>query len=192
MNTAEQLKDHFNYADYCQWLDNERWELINGISYAMNTPLRIHQEILFELGGQVGNYLQGKSCKGYMAPFDVCLPQQNEADDQIDTVVQPDLLVVCDHSKLDKKGCRGAPDWIVGVLSPSTAIKDMSTKRMLYQQHGVREYWIIHPSEQWVMIYCLNSDGEYELPSVIALEGNISVSIFKDLQIDWDFLEHVI
>ncbi len=103
MTTAEQLKDHFYYADYCNWSESERWELIEGIAYAMNAPLRIHQEIVGELGGQIRNYLQGKSCKWYVAPFDVRLPQQDEADDQIDTVVQPDLLVVFDLSKLDKK-----------------------------------------------------------------------------------------
>lgn len=189
MNTAEQLKDHFYYADYCQWPKDERWELIDGTAHAMNAPLRIHQEIAFELGRQVGNYLQGKSCKGYVAPFDVRLPQQDEADDQIDTVVQPDLLVVCDQSKLDRKGCRGAPDWIVEILSPSTAVKDMGLKRLLYQQHGVREYWIIHPTEQWVMIYCLNEKGVYDLPSVLSLEENISVSIFEDLVIEWEFLK---
>ncbi len=189
MNTAEQLQERFNYANYSQWSEDERWELIDGEPYAMNAPLRIHQEIIFDLGRQVGNYLQGKPCKGYVAPFDVRLPESNESDDQIETVVQPDLLVVCDQSKLDDKGCRGAPDWIVEVLSPSTAVKDMETKRLLYQQHGVRECWIIHPTEQWVMIYCLNLQGEYELPRIIALEETIAVSIFEDLQIDWEFLQ---
>jgi len=156
MSTAEKLQQRYTYADYAQWSDDNRWELINGEVYAMTATLRLHQDIVFELAGQVRNYLQGKPCKGYVAPFDVRLPRQDEVDDKVETVVQPDLSVICDQSKLDKLGCRGIPDWIVEVLSPSTMLKDMNTKRSLYEQHELKEYWLVHPEDRWLMVYTLD------------------------------------
>jgi Uma2 family endonuclease len=190
MNAARQFKsqDVFTYGHYCQWPEDERWELIHGQAYAMSAPSRIHQDFVFELGRQIGNYLQGKPCKGYVAPFDVRLPRGNEADDDIDTVVQPDISVICDNAKLDDKGCRGAPDWIIEILSPSTALKDMDNKRELYQAYGVREYWLIHPTEKWGMIHLLNSQGTYNPPRMFALEQSTQVCIFPDLDISWDTL----
>jgi len=176
------------YGDYCQWSDEQRWEIINGVAYAMPTPNRLHQEFVFNLSGQLCSYLRNKPCKGYPAPFDVRLPKSNEADDQIDTVVQPDLLVVCDTSKLDDKGCRGAPDWIIEVLSPSTALKDMDIKRRLYEAHGVKEYWLIHPSESWIMVYLLNDQGQFGQSNMYSMEQALSPSLFPDLQIDWSFM----
>lgn len=191
MSTAEKLEQRYTYADYARWSENESWELIDGIAYAMAAPSRLHQEIVFELGRQVGNYLQGKSCRGYVAPFDVRLPRQNEADDRVDTVVQPDLTVICDRSKLDDKGCRGAPDWIVEVLSPATTLKDMHTKTRLYEQHGVREYWIVHPTERWVMVYTLDEAGKYSRPSVYGMDAPIALQALPDLSIDWAFVEQI-
>ena len=188
MNASLKIQRFFTYADYCRWPNDERWELIHGKASAMTAPLRIHQKIVFEIGRQIGNYLQGKSCEVYVAPFDVRLPQSNEADELVDTVVQPDISVICDSVKLDDKGCRGAPDWIIEVLSPSSAFKDMDTKRKLYQIHGVREYWIIHPVDQWGMVYVLNAQGCYPAPSIFALENTTQVSIFPDLSIEWQFI----
>ncbi len=178
----------FTYGDYCQWSDEERWELIHGVAYAMTAPTRIHQKIVLELGRQIANYLQGKICEPYIAPFDVRLPQKNEADKYVNTVVQPDISVICDPKKLDEKGCRGAPDWIIEILSPSTAFKDMDTKRALYELHGVREYWLIHPTELWGMIYLLDSEGHYNVPHIFALENETIVSIFPELSLNWQFL----
>ena len=191
MSTAEKLATYYTYADYTQWSEDESWELIDGVAYAMAAPSRIHQEIVFELGRQIGNYLQGKPCRGYVAPFDVRLPHQREADDKIDTVVQPDLSVICDRSKLDDKGCRGAPDWIVEILSPATALKDMNTKTRLYEQHGVREYWIVHPTERWVMVYLLGENGQYSRPSVYGMDEPLALQLFPDLSIDWAFMNDV-
>lgn len=178
----------FTYGNYCQWSDDERWELIHGVAYAMTAPTRIHQKVVLELGRQIANYLQGKTCEPYIAPFDVRLPQKNEADEYVNTVVQPDISVICDAKKLDERGCRGAPDWIIEVLSPSTALKDMDTKRALYELHGVREYWLIHPTELWGMRYLLNSEGHYDMPRVFALENETVVSIFPELALNWQFL----
>ena len=188
MNTAEKLPQHYTYADYAQWPDDERWELINGEAYAMTAPQRLHQDIVFELGRQIGNYLQGKPCKGYTAPFDVRLPRKDEADAKIETVVQPDLSVICDPTKLDRLGCRGAPDWIVEVLSPSTTLKDMNTKRSLYELHGVREYWIIHPEDRWLMVYTLDAQDRYGKPDVFGMDEPTVVQRFADLSIDWQFM----
>lgn len=188
VNTAEKLPEHYTYADYSLWSEDERWELIDGVAYNMTAPQRLHQEIVFELGRQIGNYLQGKTCKGYTAPFDIRLPHKNEADAKIDTVVQPDISVICDSTKLDKFGCRGAPDWIIEVLSPSTALKDMSSKRGLYELHGVQEYWIIHPEERWLFVYILDTQGHYGKPDVFGMDAPTPVQRFTDLSIDWAFM----
>ncbi len=191
MSTAEKLPQRYTYADYALWPDDQRWELINGEVYAMTAPQRLHQEIVFELGRQIGNYLQGKPCKAYTALFDVRLPRKNETDAKVETVVQPDLSVICDPSKLDKLGCRGAPDWIIEVLSPSTALKDMNTKCSLYELHGVQEYWIIHPDDRWLLVYTLDAQGRYGKPDVFGMDEPTVVQRFADFSIDWAFMATV-
>jgi len=122
--------EYHTYADYCSWPDDARYELIDGVAYAMGpAPVRRHQGILGEVFRQVANVLEGSPCRPYIAPFDVRLPKAGEIDDEVNTVVQPDLVVICDRAKLDDKGCRGAPDWVVEVLSPSTAGHDQILKR---------------------------------------------------------------
>lgn len=188
MSTAEKLVQTYTYADYQSWAEEERWELIDGIAYAMTAPLRIHQKIVSEVGRQIGNYLNGKGCDVYVAPFAVRLPKANQADDKTDTVVEPDIVVVCDKTKLDRRGCRGAPDWIIEVLSVSTALKDMHLKRELYEKQGVKEYWIVHPEERWVMVYTLDDRGSYGKPLVLSMTEASPVLSFNDLTIDWGFL----
>lgn len=188
MPLAIQQDEKYNYGHYRQWPDEERWELIDGMPYAMTTPSRMHQEIVFELAGQIRNSLLDSDCKGYVAPFDVRLPDSNEADDQVETVVQPDLLVVCDTDKLDDEGCRGAPDWIVEVISPSTALVDLNLKRDLYQKHGVKEYWIVHPLERWVMVYLLDDAGVYGKPAVFGMDEATVVQRLDGIKVDWGFM----
>lgn len=178
--------DYFTYGDYCHWPDEERWELIDGQAYAMSpAPTRMHQEFVVELARQIGNALQGHPCKIYVAPFDVRLPRRNEADDQVDTVVQPDVAVICDPGKLDDKGCRGAPDWIIEILSPSSAAHDQIRKRALYERHGVREYWLLHPVDRVLTIYRLGQDGAYGTPDIRPLDEPTPVAIIPGLEIHW-------
>jgi Uma2 family endonuclease len=191
MSGIRQLQPHYTYADYRQWPEDQRWELIDGVAYAMTAPARLHQDIVFELGRQIGNYLQGKTCKGYVAPFDVRLPHNNETDDSISTTVQPDISVICDPRKLDKLGCRGAPDWIIEVLTSSTALKDMNSKRSLYEQHGVKEYWIIHSEDRWIMVYLLNAQANYGKPEIFGMDEPTGVQLFPDLQVDWAFMQSI-
>lgn len=175
----------FTYGDYSAWPDDERWELINGVAYDMTpAPSRVHQEVVVELARQIGNFLRDRPCRVYVAPFDVRLPDTDEADERVETVVQPDIAVICDESKLDDKGCRGAPDLIVEVLSPRTAAKDMIQKRDSYERHGVREYWLVHPVDHLLWIYRLEGDV-FGKPEVRATEATTSSSVLGGLEIDW-------
>lgn len=126
--------------------------------------------------------------EGVPYAFSVRLPRQDEADDKTSTVVEPDLSIICDHSKLDKYGCRGAPDWIVEVLSPSTALRDMNSKRSLYEQHGVKEYWIVHPTDRWIMVYQLDASGHYGPPQIFGMTEPTPVSLFPEFSIEWTFM----
>ena len=157
MEAARKLEERYTYADYCEWPEDERWELINGFAYALATPTMAHQSALIEIGRQLGNFLLGKPCKVFVAPFSVRL----NADEGDDTVVEPDILVVCDEKKLaDGKGVVGAPDFIVEILSPSTAKNDKGAKYRLYRQAGVKEYWIVDPDDKLLMANVLR-DGRY-------------------------------
>lgn len=178
-------KDLYTYGDYTTWPDEERWELIDGVPYNMSpAPSRIHQKILGDLHRQVANYLIGKTCEVYIAPFDVRLPKGDESDEQIDTVVQPDLVVVCDRKKLNERGCKGAPDLVVEVLSPGTAGKDMKTKLSLYERVGVKEYWLVDPMNKTVQVYQLEIEGIYGRPDIYTETDHLKVGLFPDLEID--------
>lgn len=177
-------EERFTYGDYLGWPNEERWELIDGVAYDMSpAPSRRHQEIVLGIASQFHNYLKDKPCRVYVAPFDVRLPEADEDDEEIETVVQPDMVVVCDENKLDDKGCRGAPDIIIEVLSAYTAKKDMVTKYHLYQRHKVRQYWIFDPTTEEVVIFKLE-DNKYGEPQEYKKQDKISVDIFKDLEID--------
>jgi Uma2 family endonuclease len=148
----------YTYADYLEWDDDERYELIDGEAYMLAAPSRIHQDISMALSTALYNFLEGKPCKVYAAPFAVRLfPAEDETDD---TVVEPDISVVCDSSKLDDRGCKGAPDLIIEIASPSTARYDRIVKFNKYREAGVREYWIAEPEERAVFAYTLKN-GEY-------------------------------
>jgi len=146
----------YTYSDYITWDDDKRWELIDGVPYMMSAPTRMHQNISRNLFRQFDRFLENKPCEVYYAPFDVRL----NADTLDDTVVQPDLLIVCDNTKLDDAGCKGSPDMVVEILSPSTARYDRNTKFNAYLKSGIREYWIIDPETKSLAQHILK-DSNY-------------------------------
>jgi len=177
----------YTYADYLTWFDDKRRELINGFIHLMSAPIRTHAEISAELITSIRTFINKRKgkCRAYHAPFDVRLPKNNEtAYDKIDTVVQPDICVICDLSKLDEKGCVGAPDLIVEVLSPSTFRKDRGYKFNLYELHGVREYWLVDPKEKTVNVFLLQPDGRYDSGTVYECNQKAPVRIFEGLEIN--------
>ncbi|RLD80342.1 MAG: Uma2 family endonuclease [Bacteroidetes bacterium] len=179
------LSKKYTYADYLSWLDDKRRELINGFVHLMTpAPKRKHQKISFILGNKFYNCINKNNCEVYTAPFDVRLPKKGETvDEKIYTVVQPDISVICDLSKLDDKGCIGAPDLIVEILSPSTAKKDMNDKFDLYQEVGVKEYWIVSPNDENINVFLLDKKGKYQLIGMYAGDMEIKVNIFDNLKI---------
>ncbi len=177
-----------SYADYLSWPNDLRYELIDGVAYLMSpAPARRHQEIVGEVFRQASNSLAGKPCRAFIAPLDVRLPEADEADERIDTVVQPDVLVVCDPSKLDEKGMRGAPDWVVEVLSPATSSHDQTVKLAAYERAGVPEVWLVHPSDRLVTVYRLAA-GAYGRPAIHELQGVLEVGSLPAITIDWAHL----
>jgi len=170
---------HYTYADYLEWETEERYELIDGVPYMMSpAPNPMHQKTLAELFVAFSSYLAGKQCVALIAPLDVRL----NADAGDDTVVQPDILVVCDRSKIDKRGVKGAPDLVVEILSSSTRAYDSYMKLNKYLKTGVRECWIVDPEANIVRVYQKNKDGktimeEYEE------QDTVTVGIFPDLRI---------
>jgi len=152
----------YTYASYLKWTFEERLELIKGKLFKMSpAPNRIHQELSQKIAGELYIYLKGKTCQSYTAPFDVRLPHRSKEDKDIITVVQPDVCVICDPAKLDDKGCIGAPDIVVEILSPGNNRKELMNKYEVYQESGVKEYWMVVPQEKAFWRYTLNSDGQY-------------------------------
>ena len=179
--------DRHTYADYLIWSRAFGDELIDGCAYVREppSPSSSHQLILGELHLQLALALKGKICRVYMAPLDVRLPQDTEADDQVDTVVQPDLLIVSDPGKIDERGIRGAPDWLAEILSPSTAGYDRTLKLRAYERAGVREVWMIHPRDRTLAIHHLEA-GRYAPPRLLELKGKTLLTAISDVTIDWD------
>jgi Uma2 family endonuclease len=153
-----QENQYYSYADYLEWDESVRAEIINGNVYMMSPPTRFHQGISGALFNRIYSFLEGKSCKVYAAPFGVRLFPEKDLSD--DTVVEPDITVVCDSSKLDERGCNGAPDMIIEILSPSTEFRDRLIKFNNYLKAEVREYWIVDPDTRSVQAHILDR-GRY-------------------------------
>jgi len=186
MGYPEKTEDQrYTYGDYLKWPDEERWEIIDGIAFNMTpAPSVQHQRIITELTRQFANYFQGKTCEVFVAPFDIRLPQGEEKDEAIDTVVQPDIVIICDPGKLDEKGCRGGPDLVVEIISPSTVQRDFKVKMDLYERVGVKEYWIVHPSDKTVMVFTLGQIGRYGRPEILTKGDRLKTILFAGLTID--------
>jgi len=149
------LNSLYTYADYLRWTFEERVELIKGKIFPMSAPNRMHQELSIYLSSKLYLHMEGSSCNVYAAPFDVRLPRKSKDDKDILTVLQPDICVVCDTSKLDFKGCLGAPELIVEILSPSNNVAEFKHKYEVYEEAGVLEYWLVSPQDKTFLVYTL-------------------------------------
>lgn len=170
-------KERYTFADVLAWPDDDRAELIDGEPVMMAPPTTAHQLISGEIFRQLGNYLEGKKCRAIPAPFAVRLFEKDgDNPEDVDTMVEPDISIVCNASKLDKHGCKGAPDMVVEILSPSTQRHDRLVKLGLYQRAGVREYWIVDPDSSTVQVF-LQQDGSLQLHEVYDRQGVAKVNV---------------
>ena len=187
MTVLQRDKHYHTYADYLTWSREYGDELINGTAYVREPPSAgmSHQRMVVEICRQAANALKGKPYQVFVAPSDVRLPKSTEHDDQVDTVVQPDVFIVCDPQKLDERGTRGAPDWVVEVLSPSTARHDQFVKVPAYERAGVREVWLVHPIDCTLTIYRLKA-GRYGRATRRELKGRTPLTAVPGVTIDWD------
>lgn len=179
----------YSYADYLKWEIDEMVELIKGKVFrsAAAAPRKINQTISVRISSKLFNFLEGKSCEVFPAPFDVRLPKKSLKNEDVDTVVQPDISVICDKSKLDEMGCIGAPDLIIEILSPGNNKKELQNKYEVYEESGVKEYWIIHPDERTVMTYTLVR-GKYSPSKLFTLGDFIDSKVVEGFRLDLDFV----
>ncbi len=183
------LMADYSYADYLTWQFSETVELIKGkIQLMCPAPNVKHQKISAYLSSHIFFYFDKKSCQMFSAPFDVRLYDRNKsllANKEITTVVQPDICVICDETKLDEQGCNGAPDWIIEILSKGNSKKEVKTKHALYAESGVKEYWLVFPYEEVIQQYVLNDEsGQYQLMNNYAGDDIATACLFPDLAID--------
>jgi Uma2 family endonuclease len=179
----------YSYADYQLWQFRERVELIRGHIFKMSpAPGTTHQKISRQLSLQLfGFFDKKKGCEAFSAPFDVRLPIGGlRSDDETFTVVQPDLCVICDPDKLDEKGCLGAPDLVIEILSPGNSKKEMREKFDVYEEAGVREYWLVNPSDKTVLIYILNEEQNFIGLQPLTEDQTAQSHIFPELHIHLD------
>jgi Uma2 family endonuclease len=176
----------YRYGDYRQWPEDERWELIGGVAWNMSpAPSMAHQALVTELLHALRAFLGKAGCRVFAAPFDVLLPDRDgqQADD-VRNVVQPDVAVVCDPSRLRAYGCFGAPDLVVEILSPYTSRRDMVEKLRLYERHGVVEYWVIDPGNRYIHVYVRGSNSVYPDPQLYVGSSIIASQACPGFQLD--------
>lgn len=174
----------YTYADYLRYPDDERWEIIDGAPYMQSAPSWQHQSISRELLRQFSNYLLHRSCEVFASPFDLRLSDAEVNDEDVTNVYQPDLVVICDKSKLKGTGYFGIPNLVIEILSHSTAKADRLLKFNMYEKFGVKEYWIVEPDMKLVSVFILQDDNRYGRTELYTETGDVKVSIFPDLVID--------
>lgn len=178
------LNQHYTYADYIKWELKERVELLRGKILPMSpAPNLEHQRISGSLFYNLFDFFKKESCHVFSAPFDVRLPVSRKKGEET-TVVQPDLCIICDENKLDEQGCIGAPDLIIEILSPGNSKKEMREKFDVYQEAGVREYWLVNPLDRVVIAYVLNDKGRFIGLAPVTEDDPLYAAIFPKLQID--------
>ncbi len=185
------MNGKYSYADYLTWKFDQAVELIRGHITPMAAPSRKHQGISWQLTLTVGNTFKHQTCKAYAAPFDVRLLDKNKskkANASVYSVVQPDICIICDENKLDDQGCIGAPDLVIEILSLGNSKKEMRTKKSLYEENGIREYWIIDPERETVHQFVLDDNGLYSRTMIYVSEEIVYCAIFEELQVPLDTL----
>jgi Uma2 family endonuclease len=181
------LRGSYTYADYLRWTIEERLELIKGKIFKMSpAPARRHQELSQRINAPLYNFLLHKPCEVYTAPFDVRLSTRGKSHDEVTTVVQPDLCVICDRAKLDERGCMGAPDIVVEILSPGNNKKELRNKYEVYEESGVKEYWIVWPEAKTFLKYTLNDEGRYQPSRVLTLGDTVTTPILPGFALSLD------
>lgn len=186
MSQAAGKIDTYCYADYAQWPEDVRGDLIDGVFYPQSAPLVRHQRLSMNVAGQLYSQLRGQKCRPFAAPTDVLLPKPGERDDDARTVVQPDLLIVCDPNKITERYVRGAPDFVLEILSPHTARHDQVRKLRVYEQGGVAELWLVDPESRVLTIYRRETPERYGRADVIEAEGQSALSSVPGVVVDWD------
>lgn len=172
------------YEEYLSWEDKNRWEVMEGRPYMLSAPSWEHQAISGELYRQFANFLMGKHCTVFAAPFDLRLPKSGVRDEKSTDVFQPDLVVVCDREGLKKTGYHGVPSLVIEITSPNTAKFDKVYKFNQYEKAGVKEYWIVEPENKLVDVFALQADQRYGRAEIYSEEQKIRVSVFPELEID--------
>lgn len=181
------LTKTYTYADYLNWTFEDRLELIKGHIFKMSpAPAEFHQRISQKVNNALYNYFKGKPCEVYAAPFDVRLVKKSKHDKEIITVVQPDICVICDLSKIDEKGCIGAPDIVVEILSPGNNKKELKNKYEVYEEAEVKEYWIIQPNEKTFFRYILNEQGQFEPTHLLTMGDEVTSSLLPGFTLNLD------
>jgi len=175
----------YTYADYLKWQFEERLELFRGRIFKLSAPNTKHQDLSRNILVPIALFLKKKSCKIFAAPFDVRLPVKNrKKDDEVTTVVQPDICVICDESKIDSRGCCGAPDLVVEILSPGNSKKEIRLKHELYEEAAVKEYWIVNPEEENIVVFVLNEEGKFSGLNMYASDDTIQSFAVPGLNIN--------
>jgi Uma2 family endonuclease len=176
----------YSYANYLTWLFDDRVELIKGKVFKMSGPARLHQQISIHISSMLFNFLLGKPCKVYNAPFDVRFYKESRADKDIYTVLQPDICVICDLTKLDDKGCIGAPDIVIEILSPGNNKMELLHKYGIYEEFGVKEYWVVGPVEKTLLKYTLDAKGKYQPSKLFTLSERVHSDLLPGFELDLD------
>ena len=180
------MNGKYNYADYLTWKFEQAVEIIKGHIMPMAAPSRKHQSISWQLTLMVGNTFMNQKCRAFAAPFDVRLFDKSKsvkANQDVYSVVQPDICIICDVDKLDDKGCQGAPDLVIEILSAGNSKKEMKIKKQLYEENLIREYWIIDPEHETVHQFVLGDNQLYNPPIIYVSEDVVYADIFKELQV---------
>ncbi len=176
----------YSYANYLNWFFDDRVELIKGRVFKMSGPARMHQQVSIHISSLFFNFLLGKPCKVYSAPFDVRFYKGSKADKDIYTVLQPDICVICDLNKLDDKGCIGAPDIVIEILSPGNNKMELLHKYGIYEEFGVKEYWVVSIGVKTLLKYTLDAKGKYQPSKLFTLSEKVYSEVLPGFELDLD------